>query len=974
MIQRWVSVLLCILLGGCVLLYTWTDTTVYANSVTTTVETSAESTVVTEIQNHALGDGLTTISYDQYLKGRNNAPEGTKISIDMTRFTASDDMQASVKIVENTNAVITGDSGIITWEFTVTQPGLYDVLVSYYAMEGKGGAIERQLYLDGSIPYKEAKNLQFNRVWVNEGQNKIFTESGNEYRRPQVEKFCWQEEMLHSSIGYRDDSMKLYLEPGNHKIALESISEPMAIANITLMVNTDALSYETVQKQYSDKGYQKTTKEITVEGEDVVRKSDSTLYAIEDRTSPINSPYDESKILLNSIGGNSWRYRQQWLEWDVDVPEDGLYNLSLRTKQDFVSGAYASRCIYIDGKIPFEEASTISVTFNLRWQMLTLGDKDNPYEFYLSKGLHTIRLEAVIGNLTETLTEISDIVQQLNTLYRRIKMIVGSFPDPLRDYELEANMPELFTLLKDYSDRLENANKAMVALNRIKGEQSRFIDQLVVQIKSLIKYPDTLPERQIDLSDNINNVSSWLASASEVPLLIDYIILTPGTYPLPPANAGFFAETWSSFKGFVYSFIYDYYAIESLSGESEIQDEISLWLGIGRDQSMIIKDMADSSFTSSKKIGLNIKLVDMSILLQAVSSGTGPDVALFMDQAQPLNYGVRGALYDLSKFKDLDEVLKRFADSAVEPFRLGGALYGLPEQQMFPMLFYRTDVFEEMGLSVPQTWEDLYKMIPTLQEQNMEIGLPSPSATTSGSQATSLNPVYAALLLQNGATVYDKDKRMCTLNTLPAVNCFIQWSEFYNKYNFPKFYSEINRFRTGEMPLLISSYTFYNTLALAAPEIQSLWSMAPIPGTRKNDGTIDRSVSSSGTACVIFENAKNPNASWELMKWWTSTETQVRYGREIEALQGSSARWPTANMQAMQELGWTTNITKQISEQWKYVIGIPEVPGGYYVGRSVDNAIKSVINSGEDAREIILDQVDKINKEIRNKRQEFGLE
>ena len=40
------------------------------------------------------------------------------------------------------------------------------------------------------------------------------------------------------------------------------------------------------------------------------------------------------------------------------------------------------------------------------------------------------------------------------------------------------------------------------------------------------------------------------------------------------------------------------------------------------------------------------------------------------------------------------------------------------------MMFVRTDIFEELGLSIPETWEELYKLIPTLQRSNMNIGLP----------------------------------------------------------------------------------------------------------------------------------------------------------------------------------------------------------------------------------------------------------
>ena len=234
--------------------------------------------------------------------------------------------------------------------------------------------------------------------------------------------------------------------------------------------------------------------------------------------------------------------------------------------------------------------------------------------------------------------------------------------------------------------------------------------------------------------------------------------------------------------------------------------------------------------------------------------------------------------------------------------------------------------------------------------------------------------MFTTLLLQNGVPIYDEDHRLCVLDELPAVNCFVEWAEFYTKYNFTKSYSNINRFRTGTMPIVLADYTFYNSLVVAAPEIAGAWDMIPIPGIAQPDGTITRDTASSGSACMIFANTEEPDASWEFLKWWTSTETQVLYGRELETIQGASARWPTANLAAMERLGWTNAATKALQTQWQYVHGIPEVPGGYYVGRTVSNAIKSTINMGENAREMILDAVEDINEEILSKRKEFGLE
>ncbi|SFQ16067.1 hypothetical protein SAMN05444406_1152 [Caldicoprobacter faecalis] len=60
-------------------------------------------------------------------------------------------------------------------------------------------------------------------------------------------------------------------------------------------------------------------------------------------------------------------------------------------------------------------------------------------------------------------------------------------------------------------------------------------------------------------------------------------------------------------------------------------------------------------------------------------------------------------------------------------------------------------------------------------------------------------------------------------------------------------------------------------------------------------------------------------------------------------------------------------------EQWQWVKGNPEVPGGYFMPRHLDNAFRKVVYGGEDPRETILDYVRVINEEITNKRIEFGL-
>ena len=109
------------------------------------------------------------------------------------------------------------------------------------------------------------------------------------------------------------------------------------------------------------------------------------------------------------------------------------------------------------------------------------------------------------------------------------------------------------------------------------------------------------------------------------------------------------------------------------------------------------------------------------------------------------------------------------------------------------------------------------------------------------------------------------------------------------------------------------------------------------------------------------------------MKWWVSTDSQVRFGREMESVLGASARYQTANREALRRLAWSSSQLKILEEQRSQTKGFREVAGGYSTTRHITNAIRKVINEKTDAREALLNYARTINEEIRIKRREFGL-
>jgi ABC-type glycerol-3-phosphate transport system substrate-binding protein len=125
---------------------------------------------------------------------------------------------------------------------------------------------------------------------------------------------------------------------------------------------------------------------------------------------------------------------------------------------------------------------------------------------------------------------------------------------------------------------------------------------------------------------------------------------------------------------------------------------------------------------------------------------------------------------------------------------------------------------------------------------------------------------------------------------------------------------------------------------------------------------------------MIISATRQPELSWEFLKWWIGAETQLRFGRELESVMGAAARYPTANNGAFRRLAWGAEQMAVLEEQRSWTVGVPEVPGGYFVNRHIVNAVRRVINEGQDTRETLLDYAIVINGELAKKRQEFGLE
>lgn len=873
------------------------------------------------------------------------------------------------------NVLLTEETGSVTYEFSVNESGFYHVLVQYYPYEGKSSNIERKVWVNEVIPFKGLENVVFHRTWgAKESVKKdIF---GNDIRPSQVEIPQWQQTYIKDAVGYITEPYEIYLEAGSNTITFESVREPMVIGKLMVTSVKGFKTYAEVKSSYDQAGYTVAQQaNLLIQAEEPLYTTAPTLYPLNDRTSSLTMMSDPSKIILNTIGGNNWRISGDKITWSFEVEADGLYNLSLRVKQKIASGVNVGRNIYIDGVIPFEELRNYEFKHSNDWRIQTLGNKSEAYLFYLEAGTHEITFEVSLAQYGILIDEIQNSIANLNKIYREILVYTGPEPDQYRDYQLTERIPNLVGRLQAERTTLRNVRKALIEISGSTSEKTGILDTMLIQLDDFVKKPREIHRKLSAYNSNISALGTLITLLDAQPLEIDYFVIHQPDAKLPKAKASVMESLWYSVRAFFASFLTDYSAVgKTTTGSSET---IEVWLSIGKDQANILRKLIDESFTPQYGIQVDLKLVNGAVLLPATLSGRGPDVAMGVDHSVPVNYAMRNAAYDLTNFNDFTTISERFMDSAFTPYEYNDGVYALPEQQTFLMMFYRTDIFEEMGFSVPQTWTDVIQLVPDLQKHNLEFYLPIPASAGNVANLPA-NPVFSSMFYQNDGEFYVDNNSKSGFNEGKGPAVFETWTKFYTDYSFPVEANFINRFRSGQMPIGITYYNTYNTLAVFAPEIKGKWNFVSIPGTADFDNLgqpiIRRETVSSGTGVMILDQSNKKSASWEYLKWWTSTETQVRFGREMEGILGAAARYPTANIDAMSQLPWTVSEYNKLMDTWVWVRGIPEVPGGYMTGRHLDNALRLVINDNANPRETIYDYVQIINEEITKKRNEFGLD
>lgn len=894
------------------------------------------------------------------------------------------------------NAVLTTEENdYLEYKFTAEKTGLYEIWVNYFTVEDTGAYVQRKFEIDGKVPFDEANTIPFYRYFqeVRNENGEVEVEVnavGNEVYPEHEEVHQWQEQAVIDKQGYMAEPLQFYLEAGEHTLKVSYVDQDMYIGNITLKGSKVYKTYEDVKAEYDAAGYKPAAKELKFEAENAEYKNDSTLRRDSDND-PKCSPASASERLLNTIGGSRWAEGNRTISWTFEAEESGLYTINMRAKQSYSEGTPSYRQIMIDGEIPFEEMKLYQFQYAAGWSAFTLENTEGEaYQFYFEKGVHTITMTVKVGPIYEVITKTTNLISDLSDLYMKITKITGTDPDTNYEYNLYRSMPELMGDDGDFATLAKGFEECADIIASLSNETTSMetnYREIVSTFYGFAEDPDLVTSNIGELTDAQTNLGDYILDMADQPLLIDYFVMLPtDADAFEVETSGFFEKVWYTILNFLASFTKDYTAIggESTEGCDEV---INVWIARGTEWGEIMKNMIDESFTPDTGIGVNLKIIpagqldagNTSSLMLAVASGNAPDVALGVDYTSPVEFAFRDAVLDLTQFEEYEELKSQFHETMFVPYQYTKdghtGVYGFPETMDFTVIFYRSDVLKSLGLEVPRTWDDLFQTtLPVLYENNMMFAFPV-DTTASSNSPTSLRGM-TMFLIQNGGSFYTEDGMYSALDSPEAYQAFKQWTDLYISYGLDAETSFFTEFRSGSTPIGIGTFSTYMQLTEAAPELYGRWEIAPMLGTLQEDGTIDRSMGGiSATANMIMAQAAdrgNADAAWKFLSWYMDFETQIQYGRELEATIGTDARWATANVEAFESLPWDENHLTVIKNQMRQANEQPIVLGGYFTTRHLVNAWNRVYMQNQPARDALEEAVKEINKEIRNKHEEYG--
>jgi len=860
-----------------------------------------------------------------------------------------------------------GDS--VKYLVEVEEAGLYYLALDYRFNTDFSSNPTIDVLINGETQYNEATNLRLNVSFeqLERSKKDLYNRYGDEMLPYSNGLNKWYYYYLTDAFNEDASPYLFLLNKGENIVCIKSNNDSLETSSLYLTSLTEVPTYEEYILNYQNIE----DEEIRIEAEKFTIKNDMEIKSSYYKSYAM-TPNNYKAHVLNMLDGSSMSRSGMSASYSFTVQKEGLYNLTFKYKQNSLAGLAVGKNIYIDGAIPFKEFNDYLFPYQKKWVNYTLNKDGKNLKVYLSKGTHTLTLQSTSQHNIDVLYKLYEVMDKINSLGITINTITGSSSNTNISWKITKYLPTLESDLLAYAKELNDAYNYINSLNPT-SKQANEVSMLKVaasKLERLAKKPNKIQNRLGELSNGSGSSYQLIGSAigylMNHTMDIDFISLHGDNVKFKKANGSFFGRLWFNIKSFFYSF-FDKRYNQKISND---EGTIDVMVASSNLYTNIIQEMIDDDFTKTTgiKVNLNILSNNQAIILNNATN-TNPDVILEIDSWLPYTYALRGMLEDLSKYDGFSEITKDIYSSNFIPLIYDKGVYGIPETQGMQLMFYRSDILNSLGLSAPNTWDDVIKILPILQSYQMNFY--HPLGYDSAYKGFSLTSPF---LYMFNSEVYSDSGYTAEIGSENSVEAVKFMTDLFNIYNLPQQVSSFfEHFRSGTLPIGIGSVDMYLQLKYACPELSGQWGVLPIPGVyNEKTNEVERWTTTYGKCSIMFSSSKKLTSGWEFIKWWHSTKTQITYNQKIKTSLGEKYLIVPANMTALSNSMWDKEILTCITKAAKFSRIPAVIPGSYIVERELSNIWNQVVIEKKNVRVAINEAIPKINRELKRKFEEFG--
>ncbi len=852
-------------------------------------------------------------------------------------------------------------------EYTVhaEKAGWYYIRLEYRPEGSSLSDFSADIKINGEQAYYEMKTIALPLHWQDETKTFPKDGYGDESAPQQKRADGWQTTFLYNNTYSSALPLKFPLAAGENRITVTNVSsDGLGLGALTIMEPDFGIpTYGEYRSRHAGE---------VVDGIHEINAvsytgKNSTQAILQYENSPALTPHSNRRKVLNTL---SWTEAGTEIEYELEVEKTGYYRLAFHYKNE-KNEFDAFETFRIDGEIPFQEC--ISYRFaptGTSWANEVLSDENGePYLFYLTAGRHTLSMRAENEPVNRAWRYARLISEHVSQFSLQITKVTGSETDKNRTWRMTRYIPEIADYLKAYEILIQEIRFSLqdYTPTGVNGALLSDFDKAMQFIERMAEYPDEIALYTNDLTGRDNSVLVALSNFTSEILKQDFtldMIYVYGNDKLPGAEPGFFRTVGNWFGTLANSFTTNKYSAKEVG-----DDVLTVWVNRAVTHVDLLQKLVDTEFTPRTGIKVKVSIMpDPNKLTLSVAAEQTPDVALGLSSFMPFDLASRGALYDMTQFEDFWEVAGRFVPGAFVPYVYNEGVYAIPETLDFNALIYRTDIFEALGLSVPDTWEEVVGILPELQRYGMNF-------YHNISSGVGYKWFYQTtpLIFQNGGRLYTDDGLRTALDEPDAVKGMQALGNLFIAYSLDtQVNSFFNSFRYSILPVGIITSADYILFKNGAPELEGQWALSNYPGTVQEDGSISRYYVANGTGGIIFEASEKEREAWEFLKWWTDHDTQVTYTYTLSSTYGKEFFWLPSNLEALSDAPIDQADKEVILEQVKWLRDVPRTPGQYLLERSISDIWNTMVLDGTSAQVAIDEKVIAINREIRKKMTELG--